>query len=599
MNMMRPLPTKTRGLSLWTLAAFALTFRAQWLVSSFTPARNSQFSLTRGLRRPWSRIHNSSERQWNILCQPQQKRQQRNLQILFVSSASSSSSSNTAQGKAKVVYQKIVKDPASLSGSGNPLFLGQLVEYLQDHFQLPDKLPMIYESAEIRENDKRIASWDSPMSPSPDATRLDMEVVAIYKDGDQNTIPNMAMVVVKKAATDDNNKRLSTFPSPMMQNLFADSEKRILRALDRGLDDFMAGKIKFKGTKEEKNINKIPKVDNYQAAQDAMIEEFLADSAENHASVLKEENRNTAQQQQKAGTTILDAEILVDSGKDPQSKEKTSSAEATKDNPAASAAKTIKSDTKEDFAVKAARQAARNKREAKSNRVDFAVAAAQKVAASKKKKGAGSQSAPSAKKSSMDPSVTKAAASTTPPKRNPSQKSSSASSANKGHERAFRETFSTPEVFQSEQKQKVKKGGSAKATQKSQKSSVAPQKPDGADPGTRQSTKPVVEEKERKRKLNLRIVDEDGNELESPSENVYASSSPQGPKPSRTTETSAVRNTASTGSQTTSTSNSKAKMPSDEEIMKTAQEIMAEIAEQGTDLSAQELLQDVLKFGEQ
>merc|ERR1712127_215939 len=54
------------------------------------------------------------------------------------------------------------------------------------------------------------------------------------------------MVVVRRPNTDDDDdtKAQKSVP-PMMKGLFDDSEKRIIQALDRGLDDFVSGRIRF------------------------------------------------------------------------------------------------------------------------------------------------------------------------------------------------------------------------------------------------------------------------------------------------------------------------------------------------------------------
>ncbi|GAX19426.1 hypothetical protein FisN_4Lh407 [Fistulifera solaris] len=137
-----------------------------------------------------------------------------------------------------VMYQKIVRSPSNINSH---LFLSTLVEYLQDHFQLPPRLPMVYEAKTI-EDSKSVVQWDSSLSPSSDQTCLEVQVVAVFPE-DQSTTTNLAMVVV--------GKRPQTGKSlpPLLRNLFEDSEKQILKALDRGLEKYMSGKISFGSTK--------------------------------------------------------------------------------------------------------------------------------------------------------------------------------------------------------------------------------------------------------------------------------------------------------------------------------------------------------------
>lgn len=115
-------------------------------------------------------------------------------------------SSKPMQGSTttEVLYQKVVRPSQTLP---ELVFLGYLVEYLESHYKLPNYLPMVYESLPSDEENRCIVAWDSPLSPSSDATRMEVEVVGIYTDGKNkdeqsksktSSVPNMAMVVVRK-----------------------------------------------------------------------------------------------------------------------------------------------------------------------------------------------------------------------------------------------------------------------------------------------------------------------------------------------------------------------------------------------------------------
>jgi hypothetical protein len=157
--------------------------------------------------------------------------------------------------KQKVIFQKVIRPTKDLP---DILFLGYLVEYLEIYFELPSNLAMTYEKLPINDDDNRcILAWDSPLSTSSEATRMEVEVIGIYTDNNKNkdknndnnnetattpsSVPNMAMVVVRKS----NDIKTQKMIPPMMKGLFDDSEKRIVQALDRGLDDFVSGRIKF------------------------------------------------------------------------------------------------------------------------------------------------------------------------------------------------------------------------------------------------------------------------------------------------------------------------------------------------------------------
>ena len=166
------------------------------------------------------------------------------------SSFSTSSPEPSTKPTSVVLYQKVVRSPPKSDPS---LLIGLLFEYLQDDFVLPDRLPMTYHRVDDTSSlgmkeEESVLIWNSPLSPNPQVTALRVSVIAInsHDSGDENNstgqssnvnTPNMAMVVVEKTVVSASsfNKK---FP-PMLQNLFAASEKQILKALDRGLDEFM------------------------------------------------------------------------------------------------------------------------------------------------------------------------------------------------------------------------------------------------------------------------------------------------------------------------------------------------------------------------
>lgn len=387
-------------------------------------------------------------------------------------SNSNSNSKNTGMGKQKVLFQKVIRPTQNMP---DVLFLGYLIEYLERHFQLPPNLPMIYENMVIDDDDdddddgygaeqqnegnRYTLAWDSPLSPSAEATRMEVEVVGIYTDDHKNkdssssttktttpSVPSMAMVVVRRANNNDDDKKNQKAIPPMMKGLFDDSEKRIIQALDRGLDDFVAGRIKFdmddaqaeQRTQDDSNSqNYIPP--NVKTAQEAIEAELVDDYPK------QKDNSN----QVPAEDVVFDAYATTDMGDDnddesakntenAQKKKKTKTkqevadakarAMATMQKPADEISKkepkkdsvsdftNSDNNTSADFAVEAAKKAAgvTKKKNANTNKninnkkkiiatsnesaadtVDFAVAAARKAAAMRKKK----QSSSSAKES--------------------------------------------------------------------------------------------------------------------------------------------------------------------------------------------------------
>eukprot|EP00536_Pseudo-nitzschia_multiseries_P005945 jgi/Psemu1/191970/e_gw1.121.87.1 len=294
-------------------------------------------------------------------------------------------------GKQKVLFQKVIRPTQNMP---DILFLGYLIEYLEKHFALPSDLPMIYENivtgdSDEDENNRYTLAWDSPLSPSAEATRMEVEVVGIYTDGkktkDQSTassssatspsVPNMAMVVVRRPNNSDNDndsdsKTASSVP-PMMKGLFDDSEKRIIQALDRGLDDFVAGRIKFDMDDDDalQRQSNIPP--NVKTAEEAIEAELVDDyPAQKDNSIPAED-------------VVFDAYATTDLG---DNKENENASDNTK-----TARNAEKSRTREesaahtvDFAVAAARKAAELRKKKQSSLTEsneeFAIAAARKMA---------------------------------------------------------------------------------------------------------------------------------------------------------------------------------------------------------------------------
>jgi len=230
-----------------------------------------------------------------------------------------------------VIYQKVVRAPTGTTGTNascgdGTSFLASLVRYLQEQFRLPEgrHVPVPYEASssssdnhlenEDEDEDRGVlARWDSPLSPCPDLTALYVEVVGIYaaassdanagagandNDSDNDSTrstttttrspPTMAMVVVRKKKASVSSST-TTMP-PMLQNLFRDSEKRILRALDDGLDGFVAaGRFDVVADDEDDggngngNRDKSNNKNNWQENTEALLAEVMADDDDDDA----------------------------------------------------------------------------------------------------------------------------------------------------------------------------------------------------------------------------------------------------------------------------------------------------------------------------
>jgi hypothetical protein len=381
-------------------------------------------------------------------------------------SSSSSSSSSSIKNKnsnktplppppsnEKVIYQKVIRPPPG--DIPDVLFLSYLIEYLENYYKLPTNLPMVYEThGEDQDQDQDpnttgsnrcLFAWDSPLSPSSEATRMEVEVVGIYtnnnkkkkKDTNQQqtrTVPNMAMVVVRKSNIDKMNA--ATIP-PMMSNLFTTSEKLIVQSLDRGLDDFMNGKINIKlqlddndddddDDDDDTRLKSTAPSTNYQSVQQVLDAEIVPDDVDvddddeddamNDGSIKSKHNiKELAAAAAAATTTTLDMaarrERAMATMKVPadisttKNNTKNSKLDASDDVKGDVPAQLKQNNTKvtkptattneniEDYAVAAARLASKLRKQSQSNiqkqplkkEEDYAVAAARKVAATSTK----------------------------------------------------------------------------------------------------------------------------------------------------------------------------------------------------------------------
>ena len=145
----------------------------------------------------------------------------------------------------RVLLQKVVR-PVVSTRIPVEEFLGHLVDFLQTSFEVPDNLPMIYQkeidvdSLDGAEN-RIVVALDSPLSPDSGTTRLAIELVGIFN----SKTTAMAMVVVRK----EGDASFSKLPS-MLQNLFLDSESKIVESLDRQLDEFVSRDFESSGPPE-------------------------------------------------------------------------------------------------------------------------------------------------------------------------------------------------------------------------------------------------------------------------------------------------------------------------------------------------------------
>ena len=307
---------------------------------------------------------------------------------------SSANGQVTSLANEEVVFSKVVRPPPYLQDDGkeddsSPLavtgkFLGGLVTYLEQGLEVPEGLMVTYDKilpnddddypddgndlfddefdddgdGSTSEDEHTVCIFDSPLSSDPSDSRLSVEVVAVYPEDDQAVSPTMAMVVVKKP---NGGSMLPSAASGgtsnvMVSGLFDDAKKRIIKALDVGLDDWSEGRVRAADDGDGNGRKQNGQVDTYTASvkknkkgrADTDIEEAPYSSS---ATAVGSERKDVFEEKSiNWDRAIIDAEVLET--------EPAPKAVAEKKITTANASQTTSTSGSEDFAVQAARRAA-------------------------------------------------------------------------------------------------------------------------------------------------------------------------------------------------------------------------------------------------
>ena len=558
------------------------------------------------------------------------------------------------KGKQKVLFQKVIRPTPNMP---DILFLGYLIEYLERHFELPSDLPMVYDNMVInqddndhQQDDRYTLAWDSPLSPNADATRMEVEVVGIYTDDNKKkdstkpstpSVPNMAMVVVRRPNNNNDSKKPQKAVPQMMKGLFDDSEKRIIQALDRGLDDFVAGKIRFEMNDDlagERTKGEIPppNVKNAQEAIEAeIVEEFpseeeywksrtksrvapedvvfdayattdteknetktktkssikeevtrtkeeIADAKARAMATMKkpveESGKKTSDNSDKTSTTGVGFAVDASKNEARKEKEKIESIKEKKNQalaPGDSAASTI------DFAVEAARKAAALRKEKQQREIqsseskeDFAVAAARKLAASSKTKGKPNSSKIRGSETKPKPQLSKEPQLSEGPSMPPIPEGWKPKDYFQD-QRAFSGTISSPKNLKRRANTTTKKSAKLPSKRAAKvESKVTSLSTDDKPKGKAKPANPAANDLIGKRTLNAKLIEKEGEDDSSIVDPLLEQA-------------------------TSGNSKIPSKKDIEMEIMKATKTALDEIEGQSDEISAEEMLKDVLKFDEE
>ena len=335
-------------------SCIGLVGSASILFESFPAFVHPHHHHTRKSSNPSKHLH-----QYNSL---QQRRS------VSLSSTTARNANDSLGQQYNVLYQKVLRAPKD---APSQMFLLNLVSFIQNVFELPSDLPMPYETA-VPENDdeynssdnRAVLTIDSPLSSSPLDAYLEVEVVGIFPDdADLSMGPTMAMVALKKPKCDASNSAT--------QGLFAASEKRIVQSLDRGLQDLEEGRVTVPEMKDEEDSI------DFSASEDEGVDESMkriayqnavdAASTGNTKKVVKKNDKPIEIERDGLGNVIIESPNLptsaVDSKRKPKvtNRKKQPSVEKNKSAPPKQSAsnETIQqSKEDEDFAIKMARKQA-------------------------------------------------------------------------------------------------------------------------------------------------------------------------------------------------------------------------------------------------
>jgi len=297
-----------------------------------------------------------------------------------LSSTTAKATNGPAQQQYNVLYQKVLRAPKD---APSQMFLLNLVSYIQHVFELPSDLPMPYETT-VPEDDgddsdssksRAVLTIDSPLSSNPFDAYLEVEVVGIFPDdADVSMGPTMAMVALKKNKSDGANSAT--------QGLFAASEKRIVQSLDRGLQDLEEGRVSVPEIVDDDDNESI----DFSATEDDGVDESIkrigyqnsvdAASANDMKKENEKKNKHIKIERDGLGNVIIDSPTLPTAATDSKSKPKreqsmkepigkkkeavtpNKSPEAATPNKSPSYPKPQMSRDNEDYAIKMARQQA-------------------------------------------------------------------------------------------------------------------------------------------------------------------------------------------------------------------------------------------------
>ncbi|KAL7445255.1 hypothetical protein ACHAXH_008232 [Discostella pseudostelligera] len=169
---------------------------------------------------------------------------------LTSTTARDSSSQSSIPPDYNVIYQKVLRAPRSSSSSHT--FLLDLISFLQSVYQVPNDLPVPYkvtvpdEEGEefISPGNRAVLIIDSPLSSSPFAACIEVEVIGIFPDNsDVQTCPTMAMVALRKRKDPNNRSGSRVGNNGAVKGLFDASENQIVKSFDRAMQDFEEGRV--------------------------------------------------------------------------------------------------------------------------------------------------------------------------------------------------------------------------------------------------------------------------------------------------------------------------------------------------------------------
>lgn len=464
--------------------------------------------------------------------------------------------------QSKTIFQKVVRSP-----NPDTLIVGRVVEYLQEEFRVPPTLPLPYTPTVV--SDDPAGTVLQLVSPAVPQSQLRIQVVAMVET------PHLAMVVVVHESPTSG--KSGTKIPPMLAQLVVASVKGIVQALEQGMEEGVGAMVEHQ--QKQQSEREALTAREHALQQEKMVREFVESSSTSNedSSVVVSDSFDEKDAAETKNYDAIDAVVVKD---EKETRRQQQLAWNAMHQPAVEKPIAVQGGS-DDFAVAAAKLARAQRSRNRGSDQDYAVRAAkQRLQESNSKTTEQQPPTQVGSNHSSEKSIQPT-----------DQRLPVLDTAVSGVERNFMASISTPEKYTAYCR-KDKRKSIPNATKTKKRATV-----DNLTSATPKSSrnKKVAESK----KLS------GGQEL--------SASKKVDEPPSATMDESQIscnsavsdrrqvnlRSTPEVLPEMVDVNAVPAKDPAEKEMMHSTQQVLDEMANSGTDMSPEELLADVMQFGEE